>query len=158
MATVQLHPMFVSLHGNLGGLVHVNRYGRQYVRRHVVPFNPNTVSQQHCRKSFAEAVAAWQGLAPYKQNQWNARARVQKRKGYNLFIAEFMREKRAAANYSPDRESIRGTSYLSSSSSFIINNSSSAKEQLRCRTVVPAATECVHGLAEFRTSSRDAAG
>ncbi len=96
MATVQLHPMFSSLHGNLGGLVHVNRYGRQYVRRLVVPFNPNTPQQQLCRKCFAGAVAAWQQLAPYKQEQWNARARVLKRKGYNLFIAEFLREKRAA--------------------------------------------------------------
>jgi hypothetical protein len=136
MAIVQLHPMFVSLSGNLGGLVHANRYGSQYVRRLVIPFNPDTPQQRLCRKSFAEAVASWQGLAPYKQAQWNAKARLRKRNGYNLFIAEFLRKKYSSSDYIINRESSGNTSFASSPSSSIIHNSSSPKQQLRCHSVM----------------------
>ena len=74
MAYVLLNPILKSISGRIGQVVFFCYNDRQYMRRYVVPHNPHTPEQTKRRKTFADAVAAWQTLADYKKTQWNHRA------------------------------------------------------------------------------------
>ena len=91
MAKVKLNPVFMSIDGKIGRLVHFNRYGRQYCRVHVVPANPRTKCQQAVRNIFAEAVRSWRELSPETQGEYNRRARYMPLSGYNLYVGGYMK-------------------------------------------------------------------
>lgn len=65
---------------------------RQYfVRmRNYRPTNPQTEPQQANRATFADAVAAWQGMDAAQRQPYIDRAIRKSRRGRNLFIQEFM--------------------------------------------------------------------
>lgn len=48
--------------GMLGDSVLYYRRGQQCMRSHVIPANPDTVSQRVCRGNMKDAVKAWQDL------------------------------------------------------------------------------------------------
>lgn len=91
MAHATLNPIFKSISGRMGSVVYYHYNGRQYMRRYVVPCNPHTPEQTKMRKTFADAVSAWQTLAEYKKTQWNHRALALPMSGYNLYISKQMR-------------------------------------------------------------------
>lgn len=68
------------------------RERRQYfVRmRTYRPTNPQTVPQQANRGTFADAVAAWQGMTESEREPYKRRAVRKGRRGRNLFIQEYM--------------------------------------------------------------------
>jgi len=91
MAHVLLNPILKSISGRMGPVVFYHYNDRQYMRRYVVPRNPNTIEQTKRRKTFADAVNSWQTLAEYKKTQWNHRALALPMSGYNLYISKQMR-------------------------------------------------------------------
>jgi len=91
MAKVKLNPVFMSISGKIGRIVHYSRYGRQYCRVHVVPANPRTACQQAVRNIFAEAARSWKGLPASEQDEYNRRARYRPFSGYNLYVGRYMK-------------------------------------------------------------------
>lgn len=77
--------------------------GRNYIRGHFIPTNPNTAAQQTQRTLMASAVSAWQGLTAttpasgalgdenYK-DKWNEAARdvYPPISGFNYFTMQFL--------------------------------------------------------------------
>lgn len=77
--------------------------GRNYIRGHFIPSNPNTEAQQTQRALMAEAVAAWQGLTAvtpasgalsdenYK-DKWDVAARdvYPPISGFNYFTMQYL--------------------------------------------------------------------
>ena len=104
MARVTLNPMFHRLSGNMGRIVHYNRYGQQYCRIHVIPANPRTECQQAVRATFAEAVHSWQQLDSVEKARYNRKARYKKYTGYNLYISTFMKANEPSAQKIQDSE------------------------------------------------------
>ena len=97
MAHATLNPMFKSIAGRIGSLVFYHCNDRQYMRRYVIPRNPDTPAQKDVRTRFAEAVTRWQALEAYKKNQWNMRALRMRMSGYNLYISTHMTSKEEPA-------------------------------------------------------------
>jgi len=63
-----------------------------YVRsRYYRPTNPNTQMQQHRRSLFGDAMRSWQALAPVDKAHYNSKATRQCRRGFNLYISEYMK-------------------------------------------------------------------
>ncbi len=87
MARITLADEFASLYGRVGDVVIIRRWGRHYMRPYVKPANPNTVAQRERRGAFREAVKAWQSLSELQRQEWNRRARREKRSGYNEFLS-----------------------------------------------------------------------
>lgn len=78
-----------------------NRYGRNpnrarkvyYVRqKYYRPTDPKTPEQQSNRAKMAAAVAAWQELTENQKTVYNKAGINQARKGYNVFISEYLRK------------------------------------------------------------------
>ncbi|HEY1405300.1 MAG TPA: hypothetical protein VF857_01700 [Spirochaetota bacterium] len=92
MAHVTLKSYIRSISGRMGSVVFYSYGNRQYMRRYVVPANPDTPAQRSRRELFAAAVLSWQSLAPYKKAQWNYRAGTRVLSGYNMFISSRMKD------------------------------------------------------------------
>ena len=92
MAKAELNPMFISLRGNLGNLIHYRRYGILCVRSRITPKNPDTPAQRMNRRTFADAVKSWQVLPLSEKDLYNRRARKKPLSGYNLFVSEYLKE------------------------------------------------------------------
>jgi hypothetical protein len=86
--------MITEVRGRMGGLVYYMRNGRIRVRKHVIPANPRTRSQQGGRTRFATAVRRWRALDDCAREPWNRRARQMNMSGYNLFISREMNRRR----------------------------------------------------------------
>lgn len=93
MARIGLASCYKSMHGRRGNMVLYNYCGRQYARSHVVPRNPNTEAQVFVRRTFGDAVHAWQALGDDEKHRFNRKGRMRSMKGYNLFISEYMKER-----------------------------------------------------------------
>ena len=90
MADITLNPAFMSMRGRLGGIVFYKRLNKQCSRIYVIPHNPDTAAQRKNRASFSGSVAAWKALSIRDKQLWNAKASALKKRGYNLFISEYM--------------------------------------------------------------------
>ncbi len=92
MAAVELNPVSTGFSGRLGSLVFYQIRSKVYVRRYVVPRNPDTEKQKETRSLFAEAVRAWQSISVNEKNYYNrmASGRMNRGRGYNLFISKYM--------------------------------------------------------------------
>ncbi|MBN2403170.1 MAG: hypothetical protein JXN64_12320 [Spirochaetes bacterium] len=100
MATAALNPIITSISGRMGGVVFYSRHGRQCVRSHVIPRNPDTEAQKACRRTFAGAVKSWQSMAQDEKYIFIRKARYLQMSGYNLYISQYM-TKRASAVSNP---------------------------------------------------------
>jgi hypothetical protein len=65
--------------------------GIPYVRRHVIPANPNTTAQQFVRKKFALLREMWKIAPTEVQAAWNAFATGRPFTGFNKFVGENVR-------------------------------------------------------------------
>jgi hypothetical protein len=86
--------MITEARGRMGGLVFYMRNGRICARKHVIPANPRTKTQQSGRTRFAAAVRRWRLLDHHGRETWNRRARHMNMSGYNLFISREMDRKK----------------------------------------------------------------
>ncbi len=143
MAHLTLNVAFRELHGRMGGLVYVHRYGKQYVRIYARPSNPNTPAQRRGRNAFGEAVRAWQALTAEEKESWNDRARRKRRSGYNMFISEWMKAdegaERADLYPAPGRiPSVNSQAFRVSSSGAPLPSSSDTAPFPRIGSLYPA--------------------
>jgi len=96
MAKAELDVLFTGLKGHLGNVVYYNMWGRTYVRRYVVPANPNSEAQSAQRSLFARGMAAWKMLTDDEKLLYKKKARNLKRvrrrvmHAHNLFISEYI--------------------------------------------------------------------
>ena len=73
--------------------------GKQYTRKFVKPKNPKTKEQVELRKLFAEAIEQWRVLLLEKRREYNRRAERSHMNGFNLFISEFIKNRKEAPGY-----------------------------------------------------------
>lgn len=64
--------------------------GRPYVRRHVIPSNPNTVAQQSTRNVFSVANAFWKLMGSIAVAPWDLFATGQVLTGRNAFVGRYV--------------------------------------------------------------------
>lgn len=84
-------PMIKSLHGRIGNIVFYYRHGKQCVRTHVIPRNPDTEAQRAVRGLFRDAVLSWQAMPETGRYRFNKKARYLGMSGYNLYISEYIK-------------------------------------------------------------------
>jgi hypothetical protein len=99
MATATPNILINSISGRIGNVVFYCRYGKQCVRVHVIPRNPDTEAQRIVRRAFGDAVRAWQSLSPDEQYDYTRKSRHLNMSGYNLYISIYL--KRIMHAYSP---------------------------------------------------------
>lgn len=61
------------------------------LRRHVVPFDPQTSAQLSRRQVFANAVAAWHALTPSEKDQWAEQGKPHALPGYHWFLSSYLK-------------------------------------------------------------------
>ncbi len=98
MANITPNPIFRSFSGKLGNVVLYERNGKQFARIHVIPKNPDTEEQRKTRTTFSGAVSAWQSLSIEKKQLWNSKAAATGKRGYNLFLSEYIKGNVKAEN------------------------------------------------------------
>lgn len=64
--------------------------GRNYVRTHTIPFNPQTTTQVNVRAAWTLLVAQWQGEAPATQVIWDDYAKEFNVSGFNWYVGRGM--------------------------------------------------------------------
>jgi len=66
--------------------------GRNYMRGHFIPTNPNTPAQEAQRTLMANAVAGWQALYSGTQEEWNEAARdvYPPISGFNYYVMQYL--------------------------------------------------------------------
>lgn len=73
--------------------------GVPYVRRHVVPANPNTLAQQATRTLFAQLREMWKVAPSLVTDAWNAFALGRPFTGMNKYVGENIRVLRGEADF-----------------------------------------------------------
>lgn len=68
--------------------------GRPYVRRHVIPSNPQTVAQTSTRNTFSNASSVWKLMGALAISPWDRFATGQVLTGRNAFMRDFVKELR----------------------------------------------------------------
>lgn len=66
--------------------------GRNYVRSHTIPSNPQTPTQVNVRAAFTLLVALWKTLAPADVILWNDFGKTLDYSGFNAFVGRGQKE------------------------------------------------------------------
>ena len=64
--------------------------GRQYVRQHTIPYNPQSALQVNVRTAMTLLVAEWQGEIQGYRDTWNTFAKQFNKSGFNVYVARGM--------------------------------------------------------------------
>ena len=94
MATVIYSPLVSDIRNKIGDVVFSKWKGRGYVRRRVVPANPQTTLQTEIREAMALTVASWQSLNQTQEDYWNAAAAERSISPYNEFVRRNVSQER----------------------------------------------------------------
>jgi len=74
--------------------------GRPYMRRHVIPANPNSTGQQSTRNAFSFANQAWKLGPALFTDPWDLYAKGQVLTGRNAFVGRYVNDNRGQADLS----------------------------------------------------------
>lgn len=66
--------------------------GRNYVRRHTIPLNPQTENQVNVRTAMKLVVALWVALPDEVKATWNTFAKPYQMSGFNTWTSRAMKE------------------------------------------------------------------
>lgn len=66
--------------------------GRNYVRQHVIPYNPSTATQVNVRAAMTLLVAQWQGESTESKDNWNEFGKTLELSGFNAYVSRGMDE------------------------------------------------------------------
>lgn len=92
MAKVTAPLMSMDASGSLGkALVFAKWKGINYVRRYVVPMNPNTENQEKIRSYFVQAINSWQAETQETKALWNAAVRGRPLTGLNYYLSRYVK-------------------------------------------------------------------
>lgn len=64
--------------------------GRNYVREHTIPYNPQTAPQVNVRTAMTLLVASWQGEAAPYQLEWETFGKQFNLSGFNSYVSRGM--------------------------------------------------------------------
>lgn len=81
-------PLVSSMSGKTAGLVAASWKGRQYVRRYVIPHNPQSAGQTAVRESLARCVTLWRSLSSIVKTSLNSYGADYRMSGYNTFMSK----------------------------------------------------------------------
>lgn len=87
-------PLFsLEASGTVGDVITYSQWkGRTYVRRHVIPQNPQTADQVNVRTALALTVALWKALPDVVKATWNTFAKPYQMSGFNQWVKRSMKE------------------------------------------------------------------
>jgi hypothetical protein len=109
MARITYSPVVTGASGAAGDAVFSSWKGRGYIRKRVVPHNPQTEAQMAQRDAMTEAVALWQSLDSTLQDGYTKGAVQLQISGYNDFVARnVVAIKNATGLYGP-RQNLQAT-------------------------------------------------
>jgi hypothetical protein len=93
MATIK-GPLFsLDASGSLAKTVTYSKWkGRNYVRQHVIPQNPQSTNQVNVRTAWDLLVVSFQGEAAPEKASWDAFAEQFNMSGFNQYISRGMKE------------------------------------------------------------------
>jgi len=97
MSKVRFNPIVESFQSAMGNLVYLDYEGEPFVRRKVIPSNPNTEAQRSVRDAFAMLSGDWKNLGRIIKAAWTASARKSRKKrmrGLAAFIGANARRQR----------------------------------------------------------------
>jgi hypothetical protein len=86
MARLIFSPLLSDARGKVGDVVFSGWKGTPYVRRRVIPANPNSAAQQAIRAAMTLCVASWQSLTANEQNSWLTYAAARSISSFNGFV------------------------------------------------------------------------
>jgi len=66
--------------------------GRQYTRKHTIPYNPQSDKQVNCRTAVTLLVEHWQEKDEATQTVWNTFAKFFQLSGFNSFVGRGQKE------------------------------------------------------------------
>ncbi len=104
MATATPNILINSISGKIGNVVFYMNRGRQCVRTHVIPRNPDTEAQRAVRRSFGDAVRSWQTMTEDERSVFNRKARYLNMSGYNLYISIYLKRLTRTLAHTPTDE------------------------------------------------------
>jgi len=84
--------LFSQLRGKAGTVVASGWKGIPYVRRHLIPANPNSAGQQTQRALFAKVVSWWHDLESQVQDECEALVEGLSMSGYNAFVKRNLKD------------------------------------------------------------------
>jgi hypothetical protein len=88
-------PLFsFSASGQVGkAIVYSSWKGINYVRRYVIPANPDTAAQQVIRGYFTDAVSAWHAETSTVRTAWTDYAKTHglQESGFNLYVGVYIK-------------------------------------------------------------------
>ncbi len=64
--------------------------GRNYVRQHTIPLNPQSPAQVNVRAAMTLLVAAWQGEIQGTKDSWNTYGKLTNLSGFNAYVSRGM--------------------------------------------------------------------
>ncbi len=88
MALITLAPIVATISGKTAGVVFSKWKGREYVRKLVIPHNPQSVDQMKVRNSLARMVYIYRTLESQVQDWLDTCAADDRMSGYNLFMKQ----------------------------------------------------------------------
>jgi len=94
MATLIFSPLLSDARGKVGDIVFAGWKGRPYVRRRVIPANPNTALQQGIRAAMALCVQSWQSFSVNEKNSWISYAASRSISSFNSFVQRNVSQER----------------------------------------------------------------
>ncbi len=104
MATAATNILLNSISGRIGNVVFYTRSGKQCVRTHVIPRNPDTEAQRAVRRSFGNAVRSWQSMSEDEKYAYIRKARYLNMSGYNLYISNYLKRVMQSLNLTSTHE------------------------------------------------------
>lgn len=85
---IRFSPLVSALSGRAADVVAATWKGRAYVRKWVIPFNPQTDEQTEVRDSFRACVTLWRSLGDYVKTFLDTYGVGYAMSGYNIFISK----------------------------------------------------------------------
>jgi len=83
---VKFSPLVASMSGTAADAVMASWKGIQYVRKHVIPHNPDTDAQKLVRNSLTRCVTLWRSLGTVAKAWLNKYAVDYRLSGFNVFV------------------------------------------------------------------------
>ncbi len=88
MARITLGPLISDISGKTAGSVFSRWHGRNYVRRLVIPANPQSVLQTAQRNAMARSVYLWRSLVTWAKTALDVVGTGYRMSGYNWFCGQ----------------------------------------------------------------------
>jgi len=98
---IRFSPLVASASGKAADAVAASWKGRQYIRKHVIPANPQTAAQTLVRESMAACVSLWRSLSSTIKTFLDSYGTGYNMSGYNVFVSKNRAAEQASTALKP---------------------------------------------------------